>query len=60
MDKKQKEKLKECAYNSFLKLLNDGDVTIADILNDYIDMRERVELIMDGASEAIETYKNKK
>ena len=52
-----KKKVKDSAYNHFLTLLNNGDISIGEILNGYIEMRERIELLMDGASEAIEAYK---
>ena len=54
-----RKKIKDKAYKHFLKLLEDGDTSIGEILNGYIEMREWLELAMNGASEAIEAYKSK-
>jgi len=60
MDKKEKETIRTRSYKSFLKKLNNGETTIAEILDDYIEISERIELIKDGAIKAIEDYKNKR
>lgn len=60
MDRKKREKTKKYAHDTFLEMLNNGDKTIADILNDYMETREGIDLLMDGALDAIEDYKSAK
>lgn len=60
MDIRKKEKIKKNAHDTFLELLNNGEKTIADILNDYMETREGIELLYEGALDAIEDYKSAK
>ena len=60
MDIKKKKKVKKYAHDTLLELLNNGEKTIADILNEYMELREVIELLFEGALEAIEDYKSAK
>lgn len=54
MDKRSE--MRERGYKGFLTLLKENKTTPDEIYIGYAEMKEEIELLMDGARKAIEEY----